>query len=422
MGLVGDVIVAVREKGPDPPSYLGVPAFTAVPATLGLLPLGVYYLVFTAVNPWGESAPTSEFTVTLAGSNQTINITMTTPQPGATGFRVYWSRSPAGQNGFFQVVGTSFSLVNTPIPGGAPGQPSLVGGYPPVGATGMIPDSDGQFVNAFTLYRWLNDALRKAGRIGGGIPDTTGIQATAGSAMYRISGKWIRFTSGWFDAWPVMFGRKSDVFLRNTFQGISGLFTTEQWTGDTTVFQMWPQPNRTGASARLGGDMTATDTDLFGIASIVPPGSLIDFLPLGMIQIDNEIMQYSGKPSITHLGGLVRGMGGTQPAAHVTFSAITELNIRLSGFRQPNEYVPGDSLKTLDVPLGWEEPILDYVLAQYRKAEQDTAQAQQLEKSFTESINVFAKASRTYTHPRQMGDSSQLVVYPGTFLGGVLVP
>ena len=59
---VGDLIVAVRTLGPDPPLGVLPPPVvdTAVPTTGGTLAFTTWFLVVTQLNPWGESLPTNE--------------------------------------------------------------------------------------------------------------------------------------------------------------------------------------------------------------------------------------------------------------------------------------------------------------------------------------------------------------------------
>jgi len=280
----------------------------------------------------------------------------------------------------------------------------------------MNPDTNGSFVSSYTAFRWLNNALQKATKVAGGLPLLTGVQAIEGQGMYRIPGRWIHFVTGWFDGWPFQFGRKSDVFLRNTMSGITGIVSMEQGV-DTSVIQLWPQPNRTGASTTANGLVAGPGpTQDQQIAVVNATG----FLPLGLCKIDDEIIGYSGINS-NLLTGIIRGLGGTLIVSHLSGVAVTELNLRLSGYVLPVDYAPGDSAKTLPIPPAWDEPLIDYLIAQFKKSELDNQAALGIEKQFEESIRKIAKESRPRTGPAQIG-SVGLEVMPGAWGGGTLIP
>jgi hypothetical protein len=410
LALVGDIIVRCRENGPDLASFLVTPTATA-PADAGAggtLPAGTYYSVVTGMNQWGESLPTGEQSVVLGAANHKIGITINagSAAPGTTGFRAYFSLGTQGaENGYIQLSGSSGTLTLVNLS-------DLLPGVPPIRATAMMPDTDGSYASAFTLFRWLNNAVQKASKIMGGIALLTGVQAITGNAMYRIPGRWVHFSRSWFDGWPVTYGRKADVFLRNAMNAIPGISSFEQGE-DTTVLQLWPQPNRTGATTTLSVAMAIGDVQ----ASVALTTS---FLTIGLIQIDNEIMAYSGT-SGNIFSGLIRGIGGTLPAAHLINAPVTELNFRLTGFKLPPDYVPGDSGKTLPIPPACDEPLTDYLTAQFKKSELDNQEALQIEKQFEASIRQIWKESRPPTKPAQIG-SNPIETYGGGWAGGIIIP
>lgn len=454
MQTVGDLLVRCREAGPDPASPLGVsnPQATATPETTGgYLQNGIYYLVLTCVNPWGESvknrvavpvqasppanaaiaaqnATEVKIDFTQGGNASSIQI-ICFPPPGATGFRVYLGQTPGAEIGYFEFDGVNSATI-TSFSG-------LIPGVPPLRATGMNPDTDGSFVSASTMYRWLNLGLRRAGRLSGGIKDFCGVPAVLNRGLYQIPGswkgpindknqsavfktvtEWISFSDCWYDGWVMDFARRKDVFLHGQVPGLSGFVTWEQ-IASQIVFQMWPQPSRPGAYGQiviLPGDppLGISDTEItftyFDINA--------QFLDIGMVQIDNEIVAYNGIGLARDgfnwvLQNCVRGVGGTFPAAH--FSGLwnmVELNIRLGGKRMPNEYSVGQSALPINVPAGWFDALEMFVLAEYKQAEQDMQTASQLLKEFDASIKQAVQASSEPPGVRQTGGTYRQV-YPG---------
>lgn len=410
MALVGDIIVRARELFPDPTiNVLGsLGSIANSPSTSGgTLAGATYYFVFTCVNQWGEALGTSEIPVVVgAGNTGSISFTGIILPSGAIGYRIYAGTLAGNENSWVQVVGNANYLMTAfPLPNP---------GSPPIRNTAWLPDTDGSFVSASTMFRWMNDALKKGGRIAGGILSLAGIQAIAGQQLYTAPGKWIKFTNAWFDGWPISFSKRGDIFLHNAIGGISGLFSSEGYA-DTTLFQLFPQPNRTGAST-IVGTPAVLPTDIS-----IQCANNSSFLPFGIMLIDQEIMAYSTIQVSTIFGGVTRGLMGTTPVGHAIGANITELNIRVSGFRQPVEYVPGDSSKTITIPPAWEVPMIDYVVGQYKRAEKQVQEGMALEKSFEEAIKEFTRLNRLSTQPMQMGSATR-EVYPGGFGGGILIP
>ena len=418
MANIGEILIRAREAFPDPPNVLTPPvAGFSGNNSGGSLGAGDYYCIVTALNIWGESAGSAELKVTFAsGTTNSLNVAPTLP-PGTVSFRAYLSTTPSGEIGYLPSVGLNpFTLG-----GGTQIQnlSGLTGGQPPTRSSAWLPDTDGGFVTAATMYRWLNDALQAMGRIAGGLASVTGIQAIANQAMFRVSGLWIRFTNFWFDGWPLTSGHRGDVFLHNKMSSISGIVTLEEWT-DTTVIQLWPQPNRTGANSTVNGSMNIGQTSL---TTHTDMGAL-GLLPLGMLKVDQEIMSYSGytvAAGNTTITGIVRGLSGTQEVNHTDGSNVLELNVRMAGFRNPVFYSIGQAATSIPLVPGWEVPLATYILAQYKKAEQDMQTAKALEDEFGGTVTALAAQFRGKTHPVQIGSITR-ETYPGGYGGGLLVP
>jgi hypothetical protein len=393
MSLVGDLILELRSRIPDAPGVAGVPQIflTAVNVPGGFLVPGVGYIVIgTAVNAFGESSPSAEQVLVMPAGMNAILVVWNNLSDfgraylGAQNFSQWYQSLVPGQGGATLVLGD-------------PNIQATVGaGVPPTRNTAFYPDSDGNFIGAYTMYRLLNRALQEMVKIAGGIIDVTGVQTTVNQSMYRLAAPFYQFVNAWYDGYPMDVVQRSMMYLRNSAAGFSGILSYEQ-DGPQSVIQVWPQSNRTGGQNFLEAPLSAT-------ANTFLVSDARTFLSIGLAQIDEEIVVYSQITSGgTVFAGVTRGMGGTDSVAHNIFAPVTELNLRMSGYRMARTYNVGDSLQTIQVPQAWETPLVLHMLSQVRSMEQDDATAQKLLSDFQAQADKIAKQSRMgKIKPRQI--------------------
>lgn len=468
MPLVGDVILKARSLAPDMPPTLAAPdglTVSAIADNTSTLTPGDYIVQITQFNNWGESNPTVAVTRTIL-ANERISVGGSVAYGAWAGAFVYVLgdiRRPTVQNGHAYrciVAGTSGGVQPTwPLNAGGtvvdntctwqeygPEVPSGIvkyrvyygigsptryvegaslpvaisaagtAGSIPTRSTAFDPDADGRHVSARAFYDWLNDALKLAARITGGIRDHTGIASVNGSPHYLTTGQWKRLTHGWFDGYqmegPV---NRSAFFYRTSQTGQSGAFAVTLQS-DRMLIELYPQPNRTAGSTTLSGALSATGVT----ASAVSTADFV--LTFGLAMIGTEIVAYNGIAS-NQLAQLVRGLGGTKEQAWGVGTAVNELNVRFAGLRfHTQEYEPGDAATTLQVPVGWESLLHLYVLAMYREAEQEYPEAIRKRQEFEQEFIKWA-SSNDYPVSTQIGGSTwaDAPVYGGLG-GGVLIP
>jgi hypothetical protein len=410
--LVGDAIISARALMPDlprtlpPPSGLTVGVVAAIGSTL---PAGVYSLLFTFTNIWGETPPSAIVAGLNIGVNQGIQITapLFNTNPAATGCRVYFALPGQPYVQYQRSTVIPFTISSPGLPG-----------TPPTRNTSFYPDSDGPMVSAYTLYDWLNDGLTVAAHVAHGIPDMSGIQMVSGTGMYIFPGMWDKLENIWYDGFPVAFDARSGAFYRNTLSGITfiGILQTNS---DRQVMELQPQPSRSGGNTTLSASIGITDVTI-PLAAIGNIG-----LPLGMAQIGDEIVTYSSFNG-GNLVGCVRGMGGTQQAAWAGGTAVKELNFRFGGLRlnQQVRYSPGDSMITLQVPPGWKPALVDYLVGKFREAEQNSQGAGESLKKFTAFVKDYTRGTKQTAGPRQVGNVTPAGDgYPSASSGGrIIVP
>lgn len=412
MALVGDVILGAREMMTDLPQVMAPPLIASLTPTAGpnSLPPATYFVIATQLNQWGESLGSTEASITLGiANNIAVQIV---GNAAATSVRIYFAAASQAQ-----VYYLSFPLANGlgtfNINAGG-----VITQSPPSLSTARLPDSDGAAVGAFTLYRWLNQALSwAASKNRGGLPDFGAVGTTAGQPNYVMPGYWKKIDNAWYDGEPIGLMSKSSVFRRSPVPGFSGLLTVFQAT-DRLMIEAWPQPNRTSNQTTLAAPMGPADTT----ATLTSTSAYA--LGFGMTLIGAEIVNYARINGNT-LTGLQRGMSGTIPASHLIGESATELNLMISGFRVPATYSVGQAISTLYLPPGWDDALISYILYRFRKAEQDDKAAAACLQEATQKMSDLS-VNRIIAGPRQItpyGSSGpEVAAGLGSPFGGVIIP
>jgi len=408
MSLVGDIIMDLRARMPDAPAVLGPPVLVSVSSTNlpggQLAPGGTYTIAVTVTTQWGETLPSQPAQVALGASDNVIQIVLQDAPCICTPDNL--SARPTSFVNVYEAAASSPlgpTADQWTLPAQPPGAVYTIGllgtpfthGALPTRSTAFLPDTDGNFIGAYTAYRLLKRALDAMVKIAGGIIDVTGVQSIVNTSMYRLDSPFYLFVNSWFDGYPMDIVPRSFMYLRNSAAGFSGILSYEQ-DGPQSVIQVWPQSNRTGGQNVLAAPMGIYD-DTFEVVD----GT--GFLSIGLARVDSEVIGYSVIQDGTTFAGLVRGLGGTDIVPHAAGAVVTELNIRMSGYRMTKTYKVGDSAQTIQVPQAWEEPLVNHMLGQVRSMEQDDQQANQLMQLFTADAEKIAKGSRLgKTKPRQI--------------------
>jgi len=349
MALVGDVIVRCRTAAGDPPQTIAQPFAPAL--TIGGVGAlnGVIFGVLTWLNNFGETVGSTE--VSISGlANNAITLT-SNPPVGATSGRFYYSTFSGREEHFATLGVTGTDVVGTV------GQAQLPG-VPPYKPSAYYPDSDGDQISAYEMYRWLNAGLTEMGRLTGGILDQTGVAMPGGNAEVIIPGWWLSIKYVWHNGWLTLAENQSYTWRQSPVGGIPGIVTLWR-NGASQVLGTWPQPSAGPATTSLTAPMLATDA-----TAVVVSNS--GFIAPGMCLIDNEQMSYSnGGTDSTTLGGLTRGYAGTVPAAHAIGATVTQLILLLLGRRMPVIQNVGDANVTLDLPRDWDQVLDDYIMSRF---------------------------------------------------------
>ena len=413
--LVGDPIVSMRSLGPDPcgtlPAPVGCTITNGSSASSTLQPLpATWYAVVTYLTPWGETNPSPEMPINLTvfAPRMIVGIPVV---PGATAARVYYGILSGiyGQYQQFDLTGQAAGSVYA-------ASISSFGSAsrPPRQNSAFLPDSDGGFVSAALAYRWLNQALAKMVVQLGGIKDISGIAWPSGAAWAIMSQRWTEIENTWWQGWYQWVGRQEYTWLQNPITSVPG-YTTHWSNAGQDIIGLWPQPDAGPGQSTLLADMSITDTTLMKVASVS------GFQLPGMFQIDDEFLLAStNNTSPTDITGLIRGVGGTIPAAHLTGATVTQLITMVSGSRLSPQFSPGNSYLMLQLPAGWEVPIDRYMLARYREKEQDIQAASAEDEKFNSWIEVLRSSKDAVPKDRAVGDGRVFNSFNGYQRSGAL--
>lgn len=395
MADVGSIIIAARSLVPDAAPTLPAPSgltssqFAVAPT----LPAGTYLAsvtLFTGSSSsslWGETTSSVLGTVVVDGSHG-LQVTGALPV-GAQKIRVYYGITALNQYQDFTTLPAQIST-----PGNA--------GVPPTVNRAYLPDTDGNFISAYTMFQWLNEGMSKATDLTGGILDVSGSPTTNGANMYTFLNDWIKLVDIYFDGFLVYGGNRRQVFRRSANASISGI-TVRVTLTPKTIVELYPQPNRTAALLLTSGNITAASAS---VAYSVTSGSLLTNFGLAMLGFGTatpEIVAYSAS-SFPNLSNLVRGLGGTQPQAWPTNTVVAELNLAFGGARRAVKVAVGDSAKTALIPPGWESLMPRYVEARAREVEHEWKVSADLLKSFESEVKQQQSAYKQLAGPCQISD------------------
>jgi hypothetical protein len=419
--LVGDIVLAVREAITDNPQFLPPPdtptTITPAAALTPVFAAGTYFFVVTLTTPWGETLPCAEGQVTLAGINNTFSLGLiaidgfTASNPQITGVNVYVGNAAGVEVQQYQFPGaglgsTVLLLSTTPV------------NYqtPPSRNTAYLPDSDGDAVSAGSMFRWINDALKLASQICGGLMDYSGLGSTSGKAQYIAPGQWKKISSCWYDGYPLAMDDAGNYFRRNSITAsVLASVATSLFT-DRMMLEVWPQPSRSGTVTTLAAPFNIGDTQ----AVLTSTAGFL--LSDGFAKIGNEIVSYSGIVGNT-LTGLIRALSGTVAASVAAGQPALELNLFWQGWRMyAPAFAPGSSLQSIPVPVGWETILPMYGLARMKLAEQNTADYEKLKGSYMKDLGDWFRSNKVTTGPRQVGENSGNLEVMPSLGGGWVIP
>ena len=245
------------------------------------------------------------------------------------------------------------------------------------------PDTDGGLIRAQSLYRFLDDGVKLLARACGAIiEDWTALAQVVGQPFYPVDAKWYALDDGFSQQWRLDRVSLQEVDTiwpstpRTMSQSLAGFYRKR---ANYLEFSLYPIPSlsdpATTLSANLG--LTSALTDVLQVAATTR------FLTYGYVGIDSEVIAYqqlSSAPVGVTL--LTRGVCGTTATTHTAGATVQHLGLWLKGERNPTQVV--NSTSVLEVPDDVIPYLNTYLLAQFRRAENEHEEARALMKEFKE--------------------------------------
>jgi hypothetical protein len=316
-----------------------------------------------------------------------------------------------------------------------------------------LPDADGSFLRASTLYRWLTNGIRElTRRCNWTVLDWTAMAQETRQQVYALDRRFINVDGCFANQYRLMHLDELHT-MYPSYAVAQPLWFSWHHRSDKLELALWPAPDRTDPQANL---MTTLAPD----AQVVYVNTTAGFLPFGWVQIGSELLQYSALIPATEtedaavegydLGGFVppvppdglggyvppdgvvssayprlavvrRGVSGTSRAIHYAGDPVRHLGIWCRGWRVPAAV--RRSTDCVELPMAFQAPLESYVLSKYREAEQDRQSAQSLMQEFMAMTNDIL-IDPTWQQPpfpmqaRAYGDS----MVGGMAWGRVVVP
>lgn len=247
-----------------------------------------------------------------------------------------------------------------------------------------LPDADGSFLRASTLYRWLTNGIRElTRRCNWTVMDWTAMYQTLRQQVYRLNMRFVNVDGVFCNQYRLMHLDE----LHTTYPSYAvaqPLWFSWHHRSDHLELSLWPAPDRYDPIAHL---MTTLDP----VALTLDLSSTANFLPFGWVLIGSELMQYSALRTDLFSGAtpglevVRRGVSGTTPAIHYAGESVYHMGIWARGWRAPNPV--RRSTDCVELPFAFQAPLETYLLARYREAEQDRQGAQSLQQQFIEEVN-----------------------------------
>lgn len=275
-----------------------------------------------------------------------------------------------------------------------------------------MPDADGSFLRASTLYRWLTNGIRElARRANWVVQDWTAVAQQTRESTYKLNYRFTNVDAVFCNKYRLAHLDEVHV-IYPSFSSAQPLWYSLHSRSDHTELALWPVPNLTDPTPVL---MSSLDP----LMTTLDLSSTEGFLSPGWLRIEDELMQYGALATElvpTALPGVRivrRGVGGTVPATHFAGVTVQHLGIWARGWRAP---LPVRyAIDCVEVPFAFQAPLESYVMSKYREAEQDRQGAQ----SHMQEFVAFVEDLRADPMWQQPGWPAQVSAYGMAEMGGL---
>lgn len=297
-----------------------------------------------------------------------------------------------------------------------------------------LPDADGSFLRASSLYRWLTNGIRElTRRCNWVVLDWTALAQESRQQVYSLDRRFINVDGVFVNQYRLLHLDELHT-IYPSYSVAQPLWYSWHHRSDHLELSLWPAPDRTEPVTHL----TSTIDPLSMQIDLV---STEGFLPFGYVQIGDELLLYSDlvppptppdpllpppdpplPPPTRGLRVVKRGMCGTQAGYHFAGTQVKHLSIWARGMRVPS--VVKQASDCIELPPAFVQCLETYVLARVREAEQNRGAAQSLQQQFLEEVNsiLIDPIWQSPPYPMQARAYGEFAGGSGLAWGRVVVP
>jgi len=231
------------------------------------------------------------------------------------------------------------------------------------------PDQDGKFLRAQTLYRWLNNAVRRlTRRCNWTVEDFFALPVRQAVNTYALDARWQQTADCWVSQWPCFFVDEALTIFPSYAQSKQPYAFSWHKRAGLLEVGLWPAPDFRDPVTTLAAVMAQDATTL-------TVDDATGFLSFGWVQVERELIEYKQLTGNV-LSALRRGASGSTILAHDATAPVQHCSLWVKGIRTPNPV--SVSTDKLEVPIPFVQVLEEYLLADVREAEQDHAEARSL--------------------------------------------
>ena len=247
-----------------------------------------------------------------------------------------------------------------------------------------LPDADGSFLRASTLYRWLTAGIRELTRRANWVvQDWTAAPQVTRQQIIGFNHRWTNLDGCFCNQYRLIHLDELHT-IYPSYSVAQPLWFSMHSRGDHLELSLWPAPDRTDPAPAL---MSSMDP----VSDSIEVASTTGFLPFGFALIEHEMIQYStvepasSPTTYPRLRTIRRGVGGTVAITHFAGVPVQHLGVWLRGWRMPIDVT--EARHCVELPYAFQHPLEVFVLAKAKEAEQDRQGAASLMQEFREATD-----------------------------------
>lgn len=279
-----------------------------------------------------------------------------------------------------------------------------------------LPDADGSFLRASTLYRWLTAGVRELTRRANWVvQDWTAAPQVTRQQIISFDHRWTNLDGCFANQYRLM--HLDELHTIYPSQAVAQpLWFSWHHRSDHLELSLWPAPDRTDPAVPLMASINQ-------VATQIELSTTAGFLPFGFARIDKELVQYSHLSTTpARLLTVRRGVAGTVAVNHFAGVPVQHLGVWIRGWRMPIDVT--EARHCVELPFAFQHPLEVFVLAKAKEAEQDRQGAASLMQEFREATDSILNDPmwQQPPFPMQAQAYGEYAGGGGLYYGRVIVP